>query len=142
VLHDLPHLPRRRAPKARYDNRVRELVLDRLLKDGMSIERALASIRREFLLDLSPGFVYDLLRDRVAELDMAGHHRRVLERFSGTLGVDELHLGRFTMLLATDPLRDLPVAFALVARNDSGHMRRFLGNLKTWGLRPRAWSLD
>ncbi len=31
-------------PKAKYDNRVRDLVLDRLLKDGMSIEGALASI--------------------------------------------------------------------------------------------------
>src|SRR3954465_5228101 len=70
--------------KARYDNRVRELVLDRLLKDGMSIERALASFRREFLLDLSTGFVYDVLRDRAAELDMAAHRRMVLERFSGT----------------------------------------------------------
>ena len=37
-------------PKAKYDNRVRDLVLERLLDDGMSIERALASIRREFLL--------------------------------------------------------------------------------------------
>src|SRR5687767_13743926 len=34
------------APRAKHDDRVRELVLDRLLKDGMSIERALASIRR------------------------------------------------------------------------------------------------
>ena len=78
--------------KAKYDDRVRELVLDRLLKDGMSIERALASIRREFLLDLSTGFVYDVLRDRAAELDMAVHRRAILERFSGTLCVDELHL--------------------------------------------------
>jgi hypothetical protein len=50
--------------------------------------------------------------------------------------VDELHLGRFILLLATDPLHDLPVAFALVAANDQVHMRRFLGNLKTWGLNP------
>ena len=121
-------------PKAKYDNRVRELVLDRILEDGMNVERALASIRREFLLDLSTGYVYDVLRDRVAELDMAAHRRTVLERFSGTLCVDELHLGSFTLLLATDPLSDLPVAFALVAANDQAHMRRFLGNLKTWGL--------
>ena len=129
-------------PKAKYDNRVRELVLDRLLKDGMSIERALESIRREFLLDLSTGFVYDVLRDRAAELDMAAHRRMVLDRFSGTLCVDELHLGRFTLLLATDPLADLPVAFALVDTNDHGHMRRFLGNLKTWGLMPRVVVTD
>jgi hypothetical protein len=129
-------------PKAKYDHKVRELVLDRLLKDGMSIERTLASIRREFLLDLSTGFVYDVLRDRAAELDMAAHRRMVLGRFSGTLCVDELHLGRFTLLLATDPLADLPVAYALVGRNDADHMRRFLGNLKTWGLRPRVVVTD
>jgi hypothetical protein len=129
-------------PKARYDHRVRDLVLDRLLKDGMSIERALASIRREFLLDLSTGFVDDVLRDRAAELDMAAHRHMVLERFSGTLCIDELHLGRFTLLLATDPLADLPVAFALVARNDHDPMRRFLKNLKTWGLAPRVVVTD
>src|SRR3954447_16598216 len=130
------------APKAKYDNKVRDLVLERILRDGMNVERALESIRREFLLDLSTGFVYDVLRDRAAELDMAGHRREVLGRFSGTLCVDELHLGRFTLLLATDPLADLPVAFALVAKNDSDHMRRFLGNLKTWGLMPRVVVTD
>src|SRR4051812_9123590 len=130
------------SPKAKYDNRVRELVLDRLLKDGMSVERALASIRREFRLDLSTGFVYDVLRDRAAELDMSTHRRMVLDRFSGTLCVDELHLGRFTLLLATDPLADLPVAFALVDKNDHDHMRRFLQNLKTWGLMPRVVVTD
>src|SRR5262245_47147149 len=98
-------------PKAHYDNKVRDLVLDRLLKDGMSIERALKSIHREFLLELSPGFVYDVLRAHAASLDMAAHRRRALEHFSGTLCVDELHLGRFTLLLATDPLADVPVAF-------------------------------
>jgi transposase-like protein len=129
-------------PKAKYDGRVRGLVLDRLIKDGMSIERALESIRREFLLDLSTGFVYDVLRDRAAELDMAAHRRKVLEHFSGTLCVDELHLGRFTLLLATDPLGDLPVAFALVGANDKRHMERFLKNLKTWGLNPRVVVTD
>ena len=129
-------------PRAHYDNKVRELVLDRLLKDGMSIERAPASIRREFLLDLSPGFVYDVLRDRAASLDMAAHRRKVLEHFSGTLCVDELHLGRFTLLLATDPLCGVPVAFALVGKNDRSHMERFLGNLKTWGLAPRVVVTD
>jgi transposase-like protein len=129
-------------PKAHYDNKVRDLVLDRLLKDAMSIERALESIRRDFLLELSSGFVSDVLRDHAAGLDMAAHRRKVLDHFSGTLCVDELHLGRFTLLLATDPLSDLPVAFALVSANDQGHMRRFLNNLKTWGLRPRVVVTD
>jgi transposase-like protein len=129
-------------PKAQYDNKVRDLVLDRILKDGMSIERVLESLRREFLLNLSTGFVYDVLRDRVRHLDMSEHRRRVLEHFSGTLCVDELHLGCFTLLLATDPLSDLPVAFALVAANDQDHMLRFLRNLKNWGLKPRVVVTD
>src|SRR6516162_9092716 len=129
-------------PKAHYDNKVRDLVLDRIIKDGMSIERLLESLRREFLLELSSGFVYNVLRDRVGELDISEHRRKVLEHFSGTLCVDELHLGRFTLLLATDPLSDLPVAFALVESNDQDHMRPFLKNLKNWGLEPQIVVTD
>src|SRR5262245_37099749 len=129
-------------PRATYDNKVRDLVLERIIEDGMNIEQTLKSLRREFLLDLSTGFVYDLLRDRVAQLDLAEHRRRVLEQFSGTLCVDEVHLGQFTLLLATDPIRDLPVAFALVSANDQEHMRRFLQNLKTWGLFPQTVITD
>ena len=129
-------------PRALYDNKVRDLVLGRILKDGMNVEQTLESLDREFLLNLSTGFVYDVLHDHAAQLDMAGHRRMVLDHFSGTLCIDELHLGRFTLLLATDPLQDLPVAFALVAANDQGHMERFLRNLKTWGLEPRVVVTD
>ena len=75
-------------------------------------------MHHDFLLDLSDGFVYDCLHQRVRQLDLSDHRRWVLDRLSGTLCIDELHLGRFTLLLATDPLQDLPVAFALVSSND------------------------
>jgi hypothetical protein len=129
-------------PKALYDNTVRQAVLDRILDDGMSVERVIASMRRDFYLDLSDGFVYDCLDWQARRLDLADHRRWVLERFSGTLCVDELHLGRTTLLLATDPLQDLPVAFALVSANDAGHMRRFLKNLQAWGLAPEVVVTD
>ena len=77
-------------------------------------------------------------KQRLARLEMAEYRRRVLEHFSGTLCVDELHLGRYTLLLATDALEDFPVAFALVDANDQDHMRRFLKNLKSWGLTPEV----
>src|SRR3954451_10448894 len=129
-------------PRALYDNKVRDLVLERILKDGMNVEQTLESLGREFLLELSSGFVYDVLHDHAAQLDMAEHRRKVLAHFSGTLCIDELHLGRLTLLLATDPLSDLPVAFALVDQNDQDHMRRFLQNLKTWGLEPEVVVTD
>jgi hypothetical protein len=129
-------------PRALYDNKVRDLVLDRILKDGMSVERVLESLAREYLLEISTGFVYDVLHDHARRLDMAEHRRKVLELFSGTLCIDELHLGRFTLLLATDPLADLPVAFAVVGKNDQDHMRRWLGDLKNWGLNPKTVVTD
>ena len=129
-------------PKSDYDERVRDAVLDRILEDGLNVERVLAAMRRDFGLELSQGFVYDCLRWRISRLDLEPHRRLVLEKFSGTMCVDELHLGRFTLLLATDPIADLPVAFALVGRNDQDHMRRFLKNLATWGLVPRVVITD
>jgi transposase-like protein len=128
--------------KARYDNKVRQAVIDRLLEDGMNIESILRALRRDFLLELSVGFVYDCLHDMVRRTELAAHRQMVLERFSGTLCVDEIHLGKYVLLLATDPLSDMPVAFALVSKNDQDHMRRFLKNLQTYGLQPRVVVTD
>jgi Transposase len=128
--------------KSDYDALVRTAVLDRILEDGLNVQRTLAAMRRDFLLHLSEGFVYDCLRWQVAQLDLPAHRQMVLEKFSGTLCVDELPLGRFALLLATDPIADLPVGFALVSRNDAGHVRRFLKNLKTCGLEPQVVVTD
>lgn len=125
-----------------YDNQVRQAVLNRLIEDGMNVQSLLTALRRDFLLEISEGFVYDCLHREVARLEMADYRRWALEHFSGTLCVDELHLGRYILLLATDPLSDFPVAFALVDKNDQDHMRRFLGNLKSWGFSPEVVITD
>jgi hypothetical protein len=125
-----------------YDDRVRSAVLDRIIRDGLNVLRTQEAMNQDFLLDLSEGFIYDCLLWQVKQLDMPAHRQMVIERFSGTLCLDEIHLGRFTLLLATDPLSDLPVAFALVSRNDQLHMRRWLNNLKSWGLLPRVVVTD
>lgn len=124
--------------KSDYDDLVRTAVLDRLLEDGLNVQRTIAAMNRDFLLSLSEGYIYDCLRWVGTQLDLLAHRHLVIEKFSGTLCIDELHLGRFTLLLCTDPIADLPVAFALVSRNDEAHMRRFLKNLKSWGLLPRV----
>jgi hypothetical protein len=125
-------------PKADYDAAVRQAVLDRLLRDRLNVEQTKAALQRDFLLTLSEGFVYDCLRGQLARLDLAPHRQLVLQHFSGTLCVDELHLGAYTLLLATDPLADLPVGFALAGANDQEHMGRFLRNLARGGLQPEV----
>jgi len=129
-------------PRAEYTNRVREAVIDRLLDDSMSMERLRQALQRDFHLNLSDGFLYDCLDWKVRQVDMPAYRQWTLEHFSGTLCIDELHLGHRTLLLATDPLSDFPVAFALVRANDQNHMRRFLNNLKNWGFSPQVVVTD
>jgi hypothetical protein len=124
--------------KADYDATVRQAVLDRLLRDRLNVEQTKAAMQRDFLVSLSDSFLYDCLRWQLTRIDLSQHRQMVLKRFSGTLCVDELHLGGYTLLLATDPLADLPVGFALVGANDQDHMRRFLRHLAHWGLQPRV----
>jgi len=129
-------------PRAEYSNRVREAVIDRLLDDQMSMERLRQALQRDFHLDLSDGFLYDCLDWKVRQLNLASYRQWTLANFSGTLCIDEIHLGRRTLLLATDPLGDFPVAFALVSANDQDHMRRFLTNLKNCGFLPQVVVTD
>jgi len=128
--------------RARYTNRVRDMVIDRLLEDGMSLQRLQQSLQRDFLLDLSDGFLYDCLDWKVRQMDMPGYRQWTLANFSGTLCIDELHLGHRTLLLATDPRSDFPVGFALVSANDQNHMRRFLLNLRNHGFKPELVVTD
>ena len=125
-------------PRARYTNRVRDAVIDRLLDDGLSLNRLQQALTRDFLLDLSDGFLSDCLDWEVRQTDLPAYRRWTLAHSSGPLCVDELHLGHRTLLLATDPLGDFPVAFALVSAHDQGHMRRVLNNLKAQRIVPNA----
>jgi Transposase len=129
-------------PRAEYSNRVREAVIDRLLDDRMSMEALRRALQRDFHLELSDGFLYDCLDWKVRQIDLPAYRQWTRERFSGTLCIDEIHLGHRTLLLATDPLSDLPVAFALVSANDQDHMRRFLRNLANWGFVPKVVVTD
>jgi Transposase len=129
-------------PKARYDNQVRDAVLDRLLDDRMSLAQIRQAMQRDFRLDLSEGFLYDCVTWKTRQYDGAAYRAWTLAHFSGTLCVDEVHLGPHTLLLATDPLADFPVAFALVGANDQEHMARFLGHLRDSGLSPKVVVTD
>src|SRR3954454_10604142 len=79
------------APKADYDNLVRQAVLNRILDDGLNVERTRAAMNRDFFLNLSSGFIYDCLDWGLAQLNPAQQRRFARKQFSGTLSIDELH---------------------------------------------------
>jgi Transposase len=129
-------------PKAEYDNLVRQAVLNRVLDDRQNVETVRAAMKRDFLLDLSSGFIYDCLDWGLRRLNQAGQRRLDLQHFSGYTSIDELHLGEFTLLLATDPIADRIIGYRLVKVNDSAHMRCFLRTLAYWGFEPKVVVTD
>jgi Transposase len=129
-------------PKADYDNLVRQAVLNRILDDGLNVERTRAAMKRDFLLELSSGFVYDCLDWGLARLRQTGQRNLAVKGFSGVLSIDELHLGKDTLLLATDPITDRVVGYSLVRINDQAHMRCFLRKLQYWGFEPKVVVTD
>jgi hypothetical protein len=134
--------PGQACPKAEYDNLVRQAVLNRILDDGLNVQRTLAAMKRDFLLELSSGFIYDCLDWGLARLSQAGQRKASRAQFSGVLGVDELHLGEYTLLLATDPITDRAIGYSLVRVNDQAHVRRFLLTLAYWGFQPEVVVTD
>jgi hypothetical protein len=129
-------------PKADYDNLVREAVLNRLLDDGLNAERTRLALQRDFLLEVSSGFVYACLDWGLDRLTQTQQRRLALKQFSGFLCIDELHLGEYTLLLATDPIADRIIGYLLVKVNDQAHMRRFLRMLQYWGFEPKVVVTD
>jgi transposase-like protein len=129
-------------PKAKYDNKVRQAVLDRILNDKLNTTAVQQAMKRDFLLELSTGFLYQCLDYAVRKYEGAAFRQQVLSQFSGTLCVDEIHLGHRVVLLASDPIADNPIACALVSSNDAPHMLRFLKNLKRHGFSPTTVVTD
>ena len=121
---------------------MREAVLNRILDDGLNAERTRAAMKRDFFLDLSSGFIYDCLDWGLARLSQAPQRRLAQQHFSGYLSIEELHLGDYTLLLATDPITDRIIGYRLVRINDQAHMRCFLRTLQYWGFGPKVVVTD
>jgi hypothetical protein len=115
-----------------------EAVIDRILDDKLNLSAVQASIKRDFLVKLSSGYIYAALEHAVRQFDGNEFRKQVLSTFSGVLCIDEIHLGRRVLLLASDPIADNPVACALVSKNDAAHMIRFMRNLDNHGFSPHT----
>lgn len=75
------------------------------------------------MLELSTGFLYDCLQYAIRKFDGAEFRAKVLSEFSGTLCVDEIHLGHRVVLLASNPIADNSIACALVSSNDAAQKK-------------------
>jgi hypothetical protein len=108
----------------------------------MGRERVQHARARDFLRDLSPGFLADCLRWKVRQRDRAAYRRWTLPEFSGTPGLGEIPRGQLTRLLATDPVKDVPVAFALVSSDGHAPRGRFRRPWRGHGFAPHVVATD
>jgi hypothetical protein len=121
-------------PRALYTDEVRQKVVDLLIRDHLSVYKVQQHLKEDFLLDVSIGFIYDCFQWAYNQIDRTAYWAWVLRNFSGVLCIDEVHEGARTLLVATDPLNDFTVAFAVVDANTQAEMNNFLDTLKKRGL--------
>lgn len=128
--------------KAKYDHKVRQAVIDRILQDKLNLSTIQASMKRDVSLELSSGYIYAALDYAIRHFDGNAFRKQVLVRFSGILCIGKIHLGKRVPLLARDPVADNPIACPLVSENDTAHMLRFMRNLKNHGFSPQGGVSD
>ena len=84
--------------KAKYDHKVRQAVIDRILQDKLNLSAVQASMQRDFLVSLSTGYVYAALEYAIKQFDGNEFRQQVLDEFSGVICIDEGHLGSLAAL--------------------------------------------
>lgn len=123
------------ALRAGYTDAVRRKVVDLIVRDHLPLRKVQTHLKEDFALEVSVGFIYDCLNWAEAKIDKAAYWQWVLRNFSGVMCVDEVHDCGRTILVATDPLNDFTVDFAVNEKNDQPSMNAFLDGLKNRGLR-------
>ncbi|MDB5384457.1 MAG: transposase family protein [Planctomycetaceae bacterium] len=68
-------------PKSKYDNRIRDAVVKHLIEDRLSVTSLIHRFERDFFIKLSPGFIYDCLREACQKLDLAECRRLSLQHY-------------------------------------------------------------
>jgi hypothetical protein len=109
---------------------VRHPVANALMRDRMPYQLVMRSMQEDSRLTLSLGSSHACFLWAHEQINMADHWAVVRANFSGVLCLDAVHDSGRTILCATDPLGDFPVAFKVVEKNDQDHMDTFLQALK------------
>ena len=91
--------------RARYDHKVRQAVIDRILKDKLNLSTIQASMQRDFLLKLSSGYIYEALEHAIRQFNGNEFRQQVLA--SSAAPCVSM---KSTSLLASDPVADNPIA--------------------------------
>lgn len=105
------------SPKgSQYSWGVRDMVIESILRDRMSISRVKKRLAEDFLINLSASTIWTWMETEASRFRLDQHwFPTVREHFSGLLCIDEVHETDYAIFIATDPLSDLRITFQVVS---------------------------
>lgn len=135
------------APGARYTDQAKQLCVSSITRDGMPFSRVPDRVAEDFHLYPSTSTVWTWHRQEAEEVDLTQDYAPwVKAQFSGVLCIDEVYDGPFCLILSTDPLNDVTVAYTLEKKAkdmqrpmmNQEWLNRHLAELKRIGIHPRV----
>lgn len=133
------------SPKgAQYTWGVRDVVIESILRDRMSITRVKKRLEEDFLIKLSASTIWTWMEEESSRFRLDQHwFPTVREHFSGLLCIDEVHEQDYAIFIATDPLSDLRITFQIASEVTHETLAAFCDHiLNEVGIVPRVVITD
>ena len=132
----------------RFTKRAKRKAVASVTEDGMPLGRVPRRMWRDFHLRVAKSTVYEWVHaEAEADLGEAEYTQWVQTRFSGVVGIDEIHLHdengkKQYLVVAVDPINDRTILFDLVDGRDSDALKGFLEQLDGMGIDPQVVITD
>jgi transposase len=126
----------------RFTKRAKQKAIASVTEDGVPISRVPQRMWRDFHVRVVKSTVHDWVHaEAEADLGEAEYTQWVVARFSGVVGIDEVHVRdekgkKQYLVVAVDPINDRTILFDLLDSNDSDTLQGFLEKLEEMGIDP------
>jgi transposase-like protein len=130
------------AKEERFTKRAKQKAIASVTEDGMPLGRVPQRMWRDFHVRVTKSTVHRWVHEEAeADLGEVEYTQWVTERFSGVVGIDEVHLRdengeKQYLVVAVDSINDRTILFDLVDSRDSDAIKGFLEQLKEMGIDP------
>jgi transposase-like protein len=128
--------------EGRFTRRAKQKAIASVTEDGVPLERVPQRMWRDFHVRVAKSTVSEWVHaEAEADLGAAEYTQWVVARFSGVVGLDEVHLHdengeKQYLIVAVDPINDRTILFDLVDSRDGDAIKGFLERLREMGIDP------
>jgi hypothetical protein len=128
--------------EGRFTKRAKQKAITSVTEDGMPLERVPQRMWRDFHVRVAKSTVHGWVHaEAETDLGEAEYTQWVTARFSGVVGIDEVHLRdengkKQYLVVAVDPINDRTILFDLIDSRDGDAIKGFLEQLKGMGIDP------